>query len=78
MKFSPRYLTGFGLTDGEWMERLWSYLGGFVKVTGAMSKSCRLLTLTSALKHFKKEKMMTMGKVQKKKALDSHKSFLNQ
>ncbi|KAI8327756.1 hypothetical protein BC941DRAFT_364378, partial [Chlamydoabsidia padenii] len=61
-KFSPRYLTGFGLTDGEWMERLWSYLGGFVKVTRAMSKSYRRLTLASALRHFKQDKMMHMGK----------------
>jgi hypothetical protein len=58
--------------DGAIMVVSW---GGVVKVTRAMSKAYRLLTLTSALKHFKKEKMMTMGKVQKKKALDSRKSF---
>ncbi|SAL97454.1 hypothetical protein [Absidia glauca] len=34
---------------------------GFVKVTRAMSKSYRLLKMTSALKHFKKEKMVTIG-----------------
>ncbi|KAI9467708.1 hypothetical protein BDB00DRAFT_740663, partial [Zychaea mexicana] len=28
--YNPRYVKGFGLTDGEGMERLWSYLGQFV------------------------------------------------
>ncbi|CAO3601287.1 unnamed protein product [Absidia cylindrospora] len=46
MKYSPRFISGFGLTDGEWMERLWSYLGGFTKVT-----------LDSGLKYFEESWM---------------------
>ncbi|CAO3588431.1 unnamed protein product [Absidia cylindrospora] len=43
------------------MERLWSYLGGFVKVTRAMSKSHRQLTLHCGLKYFKEDKLANLG-----------------
>ncbi|KAI9329110.1 hypothetical protein BD770DRAFT_292283, partial [Pilaira anomala] len=33
---NPRYREGFGLTDGEGLERLWSYLNKFVKITRKM------------------------------------------
>uniref|UniRef100_K1RE56 Uncharacterized protein n=1 Tax=Magallana gigas TaxID=29159 RepID=K1RE56_MAGGI len=31
--YNPRKTMGIGLTDGESIERLWSYLGGFSKIT---------------------------------------------
>ncbi|KAI9490980.1 hypothetical protein BDB00DRAFT_730033, partial [Zychaea mexicana] len=31
--YHPRFISGFVLTDGEGLERLWSYLGGFVSMT---------------------------------------------
>lgn len=33
VNYNPRFLKGFGLTDGEGLERLWSYLGEFVPIT---------------------------------------------
>jgi hypothetical protein len=50
VEYSPRYLTGFGLTDGEGIERFWSYLGDFTKLTRGMTKTNRQLTLITAAK----------------------------
>ncbi|CAO3588743.1 unnamed protein product [Absidia cylindrospora] len=61
VKYIPRYIDGFGLTDGECMERLWSYLGGFTKVTRPMTKAHRRLTLDSALRHYKNQKLVNLG-----------------
>ena len=41
-------MVGFGLTDGEVMERLWSYLRGFA----SMSPSRRIDALTDCLLHY--------------------------
>ncbi|KAK3699988.1 hypothetical protein QZH41_011455, partial [Actinostola sp. cb2023] len=51
IRYSPRRLPGWGLCDGEVMERLWSYLGKFKKMTKEMSSSHRQDILTDAL-HF--------------------------
>ena len=53
IKSNPRYLKGFGLADGEGLERLWSYLGGFVSMTRQMSSKRRVLTISHGLQHFK-------------------------
>ncbi|GAA6111800.1 uncharacterized protein LOC120485855 isoform X2 [Tachysurus ichikawai] len=37
IKYSTRRLDGFGLTDGEGMERLWSFLRRFARVTKEMT-----------------------------------------
>ncbi|KAI7860183.1 hypothetical protein BDC45DRAFT_529802 [Circinella umbellata] len=47
--FNPRYAKGLGLTDGEGMERLWSYLGQFVSITRPMTAKNRMLTLCHAI-----------------------------
>ncbi|XP_064400690.1 uncharacterized protein LOC135346605 isoform X5 [Halichondria panicea] len=52
LTYSPRVLTGCGLTDGEAMERLWSYLRRFAKSTKEMRPSHRIDVLTSALLHY--------------------------
>ncbi|PKK73567.1 hypothetical protein RhiirC2_740526, partial [Rhizophagus irregularis] len=31
--YHSRKREGFGLTDSKWLERLWSYLGRFTKIT---------------------------------------------
>lgn len=41
-RFSPRNAEGFGLTDGENVERLWSFLGRFAKMSKEMSPSNRV------------------------------------
>ncbi|KAI9479576.1 hypothetical protein BDB00DRAFT_724734, partial [Zychaea mexicana] len=33
IQFHPRLVKGFGMIDGEWLERMWSYLNGFVSIT---------------------------------------------
>ncbi|KAK0552574.1 hypothetical protein OC844_006413 [Tilletia horrida] len=49
MKYSPRRTPGFGLTDGEALERLWSSLADLVPLTRKMSEADRNSTLTSRL-----------------------------
>ncbi len=52
LRNSARYLSGFGLTDGEVMERLWSYLRRFSKMTKEMRPSHRIDILSDALLHY--------------------------
>ncbi|XDV22763.1 hypothetical protein PO909_027590 [Leuciscus waleckii] len=56
IKYSTRRLEGFGLTDGEGMERLWSFLRRFARVTKEMTPSHRLDLLTDALLHYGRRK----------------------
>ena len=51
---SARYKTGFGLTDGEVLERLWSYLRCFSKMTKEMRLSHRVDVLTDSLLYYSK------------------------
>ncbi|KAI9484791.1 hypothetical protein BDB00DRAFT_110991 [Zychaea mexicana] len=60
--YNPRYVKGLGLTDGEGMERLWSYLGQFVSITRPMSAKNRVLTLCHAISHFKQIRVSTLRK----------------
>jgi hypothetical protein len=62
MEYSPRYLDGFGLTDGEGIERFRSYLGEFTKLTRGMTKANRQMTLLTASKAFGAQKMESIGK----------------
>ena len=58
---SPRRLENFGLIDGECMERLWSYLGKFSKITKEMTTGRRKDLLEDALSHFKSKKIEVLG-----------------
>lgn len=49
INFGPRRCKGIGLSDGETMERLWSYLRRFSRMTKEMRPSHRTDILTSAL-----------------------------
>ncbi|KAE8224296.1 hypothetical protein CF319_g2801 [Tilletia indica] len=51
LRFSPRRTPGFGLTDGEALERLWSSLSDLVSLTRHMTQADRLSTLTSRLEY---------------------------
>lgn len=61
VKFNPRFIEGFGFTDGEGMERLWSYLSGFIKQTRNMSKENRKLTLLLGVRYFTNAKNKNFG-----------------
>ncbi|XP_035665583.1 uncharacterized protein LOC118408831 [Branchiostoma floridae] len=52
IKYSTRRLNGYGLTDGEGSERLWSSLRPFARMTKEMSPDHRVDKLTDAVKHF--------------------------
>lgn len=52
---SPRRLEGWGLVDGEMLERLWSYLGLFRKMSKEMSSSHREDVLSDALFYLAKK-----------------------
>lgn len=64
VKYNPRYISGFALTDGEGMERLWSYLSGFISMTRGMTKVNRRFLLSEAVVFYTEGKMETMGKLQ--------------
>ncbi|XP_066932743.1 uncharacterized protein [Clytia hemisphaerica] len=57
VKNSIRRLETFGLMDGELMERLWSYLRSFSKITKEMTPAHRTDLLSDALLHFGSKKM---------------------
>ncbi len=59
--YSPRHKIGFGLTDGENLERLWSFLGKFSRMTKEMNTANRIDTLSDALHHYAKQKSAKMG-----------------
>ena len=48
MKYSPRKTPNVGLTDGERVERLWSFMCQFAKITKEMSADERHDVLTDA------------------------------
>lgn len=50
--YNPRNKEGMGLTDGENIERLWSYLGRFSKMSKEMSAANRTDLLSDALYHY--------------------------
>lgn len=54
-------LEGFGLTDGEATERLWSYLRPFAKITKEMTATGRQELLDNALEHFTAKKNESLG-----------------
>ena len=51
LKYSPRNLEGYGLTD-EVVERLWEYLRRFARMTKEMRPSHRIDILTDALLYY--------------------------
>ncbi|KAG2218331.1 hypothetical protein INT45_007726 [Circinella minor] len=60
-KYHPYTLAGFGLRDGENLEHLWSYLGGFSSTTRYMSPENRQLVLTLGLDHYASKKFKKIG-----------------
>lgn len=61
VNFSCRHITGFGLTDGEGTERLWSYLRPLATMTKEMTPSHRIDLLNDAVMHYAMRKTAGIG-----------------
>ncbi|XP_046855178.1 uncharacterized protein LOC124448226 [Xenia sp. Carnegie-2017] len=61
VKFSPRREEGFGLTDGEMLERLWAYIRKFSRMTKEIRPSQRVDVLSDALLHYGKKTKINLG-----------------
>ena len=79
MLLNPRRLEGFGLNDGEQLERFWAYLRPFARVIKEQTPAHRLDTLAMACLHYILKKANAMGIYQMKKlfihSLEIDKSF---
>ena len=53
VKYNPRNILGFGLSDGEVVERVWSYLRRFAAMTKEMHPSHRIDVLSDALSYYR-------------------------
>ena len=62
-QYNPRRVSGCGLTDGEVMERLWSYLRRMAKTTKEMRPSHRIDVLTCALLHYGDKSRQKLGTI---------------
>lgn len=61
VRYNPRRLQGYGLTDGEQLERFWAFLRLFAKITKEMTPSHRMDMLAMAVSHFIHKKQRSMG-----------------
>ena len=59
--FNPRSITGFGLSDGEGVERLWANLRNFASVTKEMRPCHRIDVLSDALRHYRRKTTEKIG-----------------
>ncbi|KAG2212553.1 hypothetical protein INT45_014315 [Circinella minor] len=57
----PRVNAGWGLQDGEHLERMWSNLSGFISMTRSMSSLNRRLTISTALEFYAQQKIDNIG-----------------
>lgn len=51
-EYSPLYCEGIGLSDGEVMERMWSYLRRYTRMTKEMCPAHRIDILSHALLYY--------------------------
>ncbi len=56
IQYSPIQNEDIGLTDGEVMERLWSFLRRFSRMTKEMRPAHRIDVLSHALTYYSKQK----------------------
>ena len=59
--FGPRRKKGYGLTDSEGLERLWSFLRCFSSMTKEMTAGRRIDILTDALLHYAQRRVQQFG-----------------
>ena len=63
MLYSPLRCDGLGLSDGEVMERLWSYLRRFSRMTKEMRPAHRINVLSHALLYYASISKSKLGNV---------------
>ena len=56
-----RHIQGLGLTDGEGVERMWSFLRPLSTVTKEMTPTHRTELLEDALQHYSRRKVAGLG-----------------
>ena len=61
VQYSPHHCEGFGLSDGEGMERLWSYLRRFSRMTKEMRPSHRIDVLSDAIIYYRQKAVNNIG-----------------
>ena len=61
IQFRLRNLEGFRLSNGEGMERMWSYLRRFSRMTKEMRPSHRIDVLTDALVYYAQKSISSIG-----------------
>ena len=59
--FGPLCAEGVGLSDGEGMERLWSYLRKFSGMTKVMTPEHRASILSHAIVHYAEKNIANLG-----------------
>lgn len=60
-QFGPLAADGLGLSDGEGMERLWSYLRKFSGMTKVMTPDHRASVLSQAIAHYADKNVCNIG-----------------
>ncbi len=61
IEYSVRHIPGFGLTDGEGVERMWSFLRPLSTMTKEMTPTHRTELLEDALQHYCHRKRSGLG-----------------
>ena len=61
--YGPTRYSEIGLSDGEVMERLWSYLRRFSRMTKEMRPAHRIDVLTQALVYYGLKSKSKLGKI---------------
>ncbi|KAL9931511.1 hypothetical protein V8E36_009676 [Tilletia maclaganii] len=69
LKFSPRRVPGFAMTDGESLERLWSALSGLIPITRSMTLVGRGSALSNHLSHLTDQHQRQVGHVLQQRKL---------
>ena len=59
--YSPRRCKGIGLSDGEGMERLWSYLRRFSRMTKEMRPAHHIDVLSGGLEYYAIQRKQKLG-----------------
>ena len=61
IKYNPRNILGFALSDGEVVERVWSYLRRFAAMTKEMYPSHRIDVVSDALSYYCQKSACNLG-----------------
>ena len=62
--FNPRRTQNVGLSDGEGVERFWSFLRQFSRITKEMATDKRVDVLTDATLHYREHLQKRFGNFQ--------------